>query len=40
MYMMAKYMYIEERLALAQARVKNITAKNASLKKSVKKVIA
>lgn len=38
--MMAKYLYIEERLASTQARVKNITAKNASLKESVKKVIA
>ena len=40
MYLTANYLDMEEKLASAQARIKNLSVKNASLKESVKKMAA
>ena len=40
MYLTANYLDMEEKLASAQARIKNLSVENASLKESVKKMAA
>ena len=40
MYLTANYLDMEEKLASAQARIKNLSVENASLKESVKKMDA
>ena len=40
MYLTTNYLDMEEKLALVQTRIKNLSAENTSLKESVKKIAA